>query len=263
LSDTHIGSKKFLAKEFKELINWFKGDTEDANREEIGNKLKYILVAGDIVDGVGIYPNQDKELELTDIYKQYEKAGKIFAEIPEEIQIIISPGNHDFIRAAQPQPALDKEIASELYELDNVTMVSNPATVNLGSNGSGTNVLLYHGVSIDTMVYSDPELKDGYKHPEKVMKSLLVRRHLSPQYETGLLTSGMDYMTIPNNIGVFHAGHVHSNGALNYRGVTIINSGTWQAQTDYQKLCGHEPTPGKLPVLNLKTKDMRLFEFVK
>jgi DNA polymerase II small subunit len=262
LSDTHIGSKKFLKKEFSDLMEWFKGNSQI--NQDMLDKLKYIFVAGDIVDGVGIYPNQEAELEIKDIYAQYEEAAKFFAEVPEDIQIIMVPGNHDYVRLAQPQPPLDEEVAKPLYELSNTVMLGNPSIVKVaGTNSIGVNVLLYHGVSIDTMVATDPTLKDGYKHPEKVMRSLLMRRHLSPQYESGVISSGEDYLTIPEDIDVFHTGHVHSNGAMNYRGVTLINSGAWQSRTEYQRLCGHEPTPGQLPLLNLKTRELSLMEFVE
>jgi DNA polymerase II small subunit len=46
---------------------------------------------------------------------------------------------------------------------------------------------------------------------------------------------------------------MHHNGYGVYRNTTIINSGTWQKQTDFQVKLGHVPTPGMVPVLNLKT----------
>lgn len=267
LSDTHIGSRKFLSNDFKEMLKWLKGMGAFSNNSihsEISEKIKYLFVAGDIVDGIGVYPFQQDELEIKEIHRQYEYAARLFSEIPERIQIVMCPGNHDYVRTAQPQPPLDKEIAKELYELPNISIVSNPAIATISNGISELNILLYHGVSIDEMVSSDPALKDGYKHPEKVMCSLLKKRHLSPQYETGLVTStSADFMTIPENIDIFHSGHVHANGAMSYRGVTLINSGTWQEQTEFQRLCGHEPTPGKMPVLNLKSRELHLIEFIK
>ena len=262
LSDTHIGSKKFLEDDFRSFISWINGELGDEEQKEIASKVRYLFVAGDIVDGVGVYPNQDKELNPPDIYKQYEIAAKIFSKVPNRIQIIIGPGNHDYTRLAQPQPPLDPEVAAPLLELENVTLVGNPATIKIHEHDNGgLNVLMYHGVSIDTMIATNPTIKDGYKHPEKVMKALLQRRHLSPQYATNLLHADHDSMVINPLPDIFHAGHVHSNGALTYRGITLINSGTWQAQTDFQKLCGHEPTPSQLPLLNLQTREMKIMNF--
>lgn len=263
LSDTHFGSKNFLKNEFNELLRWLNGESDDDSQREMVEKIKCIPIAGDLVDGVGIYPNQEKELEIKDVYKQYEAAAKYLSKIPEQIQIIIGPGNHDYVRTAQPQPPIDKEVAAPLYELNNITLVSNPTTITLTNSGVAVNLLMYHGVSIDNMVSTDPSLKGGYKHPEKVMLSLLKKRHLSPQYETGTITNAPDPLIIPDNTDILHCGHVHSNGALRYRGVTLINSGTWQAQTEFQVLCGHEPTPANLPILNLKTRALTLISFAK
>lgn len=264
LSDTHIGSKKFLSKEFNDFLEWINGDLGDEEQKKIASKVKYVFIAGDIVDGVGIYPSQEKELDQPDIYAQYKIAAKLFSKIPKHIKIIISPGNHDYLRLAQPQPELDSDIAAPLFEMENIILVDNPATVTIhGHDNNGLNVLMYHGVSIDTMVTAHPFLKDGYTHPEKVMKVLLQRRHLSPQYETNLLHTDHDSLVIREIPDVFHAGHVHSNGALTYRGITLINSGTWQAQTDFQKLCGHDPTPSQLPLLNLKTRELKIMDFHK
>ncbi|MFH1424547.1 MAG: DNA-directed DNA polymerase II small subunit [archaeon] len=257
LSDTHIGSKKFMRQEFKKLLQWFNSDNE------IAKNTRYVFLAGDIVEGVGVYPKQEAELEYTDIREQYKQAAMLLSKLPEHMHLIISPGNHDFVRLAQPQPALCPEICAPLYALKNTTMVSNPSLVNIhGFDNGGINVLMYHGVSIDAMVSATPLLKDGYAHPEKVMLSLLKRRHLSPPYESGLIAGGIDSLVIDETPDVFHVGHVHSNGAAEYRGITLINSGTWQAQTDFQKLVGHDPTPAQLPVLNLKTRELSLINFI-
>jgi len=264
LSDIHIGSKKFLRKEFKNLLDWFNSDVESNMQREITDNINYIFIAGDLVDGIGVYPNQKDGLYETDITKQYTEAAKLLSKIPENIEIIICPGNHDYTHLAQPQTPLTKDIAPELNELNNVTMVSNPSLVNIHtSDGGGLNTLLYHGTSIDTIVASDKTFKDGYKHPEIVMLALLKKRHLSPIYSSDLVTSGQDSMVIPSDIDIFHTGHVHSNGAMNYRGVTMLNSGTWQGKTDFQELCGHEPTPGNLPVINMKSREMQLINFYK
>jgi DNA polymerase II small subunit len=262
LSDMHFGSKKFLTKDFDDFLEWINGNLGENEQKELASKVKYIFIAGDVVDGIGVYPNQASELSITDIYKQYEIAAEALSKIPKHIQVIIGPGNHDYLRLAQPQPKLDEEVAAPLFNLENVTMVGNPAYIKIHEHdNNGLTILMYHGVSLDAVIASDPLLKDGYKHPEKVMKTLLQRRHLSPQYETNLLHTDRDHLTITPLPDIFHAGHVHSNGALNYRGVTIINSGTWQDQTEFQKICGHEPTPSQLPILNLQTRELKIMNF--
>ena len=74
--------------------------------KEIAGRVKYVLIAGDIVDGVGVYPNQAQELCIRDVHKQYNFAAKYLEKIPEYIEIVISPGNHDASRKALPQPAI-------------------------------------------------------------------------------------------------------------------------------------------------------------
>jgi DNA polymerase II small subunit len=103
LSDTHIGSSTFLEDAFQRFINWVNGDFGDEEQREIANNVKYIVVAGDIVDGIGVYPSQDKELTIKDIHQQYEEAARLFGDI-SDVKIIIAPGNHDASRLASPNP---------------------------------------------------------------------------------------------------------------------------------------------------------------
>ncbi|RLE50266.1 MAG: hypothetical protein DRJ21_01810, partial [Candidatus Methanomethylicota archaeon] len=53
---------------------------------------------------------------------------------------------------------------------------------------------------------------------------------------------------------VFHAGHLHTFGYLIYRGIIVVNSGTWQGQTDYMRAMGMKPNPGKATIINLKSR---------
>ena len=96
-SDLHIGSTKFQKESFKRFILWLKGKYGNEQMKEIAGRVKYLLIAGDIVDGVGIYPNQAKELSIRDVHKQYNFAAKYLEKIPDYIEIIISPGNHDAV----------------------------------------------------------------------------------------------------------------------------------------------------------------------
>jgi len=50
-----------------------------------------------------------------------------------------------------------------------------------------------------------------------------------------------------------HVGHVHIVGFDMYRGVLLLNSGTWQKQTPFQASVGLTPTPGLAVIVNLKT----------
>jgi len=250
-SDFHIGSILFLQKEFENFLEWL---NLKRNRLDIAEKVKYVLVAGDIVDGVGVYPHQEKELALTDIYKQYDFAAELISRIPEDIEIIISPGNHDAVRIAEPQPAISKKFAPKFYNMKNVHLVKNPAYVNI----EGVNVLMYHGESLDNLIHAIPGL--SYSSPEKAMKEFLKKRHLSPIY-ADIFPSEKDNLVIKDIPDVIHCGHIHSIGYDNYRNVHLINSGCFQGRTKFQEEMGHIPTPSKVPVMNLKTHNITILDF--
>ncbi|MCY4252635.1 MAG: DNA polymerase II small subunit, partial [Thaumarchaeota archaeon] len=170
-------------------------------------------------------------------------------QIPEPIRVVISPGNHDPGRRALPQPAIPRELAPGLWGRPNVEMVGNPATVLL----NGVRVLMFHGQSVDDVVKVAPGL--SYDRPAGVMKFLLRARHLCPIYGGGtpLAPESEDMLVVGEAPDIFHAGHVHVVGAEQYRGVLMVNSGTWQGQTPFQAGLGIEPTVGRAIVVNLKT----------
>ncbi len=66
LSDVHVGSSTFLEPQWHKMTKWLK---DNAVKEGIN----YIVFPGDVVDGIGVFPDQDKELDIPDIYDQYEK----------------------------------------------------------------------------------------------------------------------------------------------------------------------------------------------
>ena len=63
-SDVHIGSVTFLEDAFVRFTRWLNGDYGSEEQREMANNVKYMIVGGDIVDGIGVYPNQDKELAI-------------------------------------------------------------------------------------------------------------------------------------------------------------------------------------------------------
>ena len=147
--DLHVGSNTFLPKELTRFVTWLGGKQGSAKQMEMAKKTKYVFIQGDVVDGIGIYPGQEKELHITDIYKQYDRVAEIIKEIPNDKMILICPGNHDAMRLAEPQPPLQKDYAAPLYDLPNVVNVSNPSTVNIHATDGhiGLDVLMYHGYS--------------------------------------------------------------------------------------------------------------------
>jgi DNA polymerase II small subunit len=256
-SDMHVGSTKFQREAFKRFVLWLNGKYGDEKMRETASHVKYVLIAGDIVDGVGVYPNQIKELAIKDAYGQYKHAAKYIEQIPDYIEVVIIPGNHDAPRKALPQPALSDTFLEILQESRKVYSLGNPCVTSL----HGVEVLLYHGRSLDDITSTIPGM-DTY-HPEKAMKLLLQSRHLAPVYggKTPLSPENRDSLVIERVPDIFHAGHVHILGYSNYRGVLVVNSGGWQEQTDYMRRLGVVPTSGKAPVVNLQTLETMVVSF--
>jgi len=253
MSDLHVGSKYFLEEAWQRFAVWINGETDDPLN--LASRVKYIVIAGDLVDGVGVYPGQEGDLSIMDIREQYEAATELLNDIPDRIQIVVSPGNHDAVRQAEPQPALPESV--RMLFKKNVSFVGNPAWFKLG----GIDWLVYHGRSMDDLVLKIPGL--SYNEPEKAMVEMLKRRHLSPIYgnRVSIAPEEEDLLVIQRPPAVLHCGHVHTFGVTRYKGVTVVNSGTWQGQTDFQKKMNIQPTAGIVPYLDLKTMRVRKLIF--
>jgi len=253
-SDVHIGSKTFLRDDFERFLGWLRGETDEPRLNEIASRTKYLVIAGDLVDGVGIYPNQEEELDVADLYDQYKIAAEYLSTLPDRIKIIIIPGNHDACRPTLPTPPIYSDYAAPLYSMRNVLMLGDPSFVNLG----GQTFLLTHGRSLDDVI---PFLPDcNFREPQRAMVELLKSRHIAPIYgeKTPLAPEPKDRLVIDPVPDIFHAGHVHVEGVAEYRGVLVVNSGTWQSQTKYQLSAGIVPKPSIVPVVDLST--MKTYE---
>ena len=239
LSDVHVGSKTFLEPQWEKMINWFKTDP-------LAKTIKYFVLSGDGVDGVGIYPGQDRHLAITDLFKQYGALANLLSDLPDWVDVIILPGNHDAVRPAEPQPALDPEVQQDYSD---AVFVGNPCDFSL----HGARILSYHGKSIDDFVAGLRSVT--YAKPEMAMRSMLERRHLAPSWggKTPLSPEPEDSMVIGTIPDIFVTGHVHGQYVGDHKGTTIVHSSTWQDQTDYQRMLGFQPKPCILTVINLHT----------
>ncbi|XHH08128.1 MAG: DNA-directed DNA polymerase II small subunit [Candidatus Bathyarchaeia archaeon] len=258
-SDIHVGSNKFNKEAFKKFILWLKGKYGTPEEREIAGRVKYLLIAGDIVDGVGVYPGQQFELTIRDVHKQYNYAIKYLEKIPSYIEIVLAPGNHDASRKALPQPAIPQDYLTAIENKPNIHSVGSPCLVSV----HGVDILMDHGRSLDDIISVIPGM--SHDHPEKSMSLLLQGRHLAPVYggKTMLSPENRDYLVIDKVPDILHAGHVHVLGSCKYKGVLVVNSGGWQEQTDYMEKLGLVPTPGKVPVINLMTMEMTVLDFKK
>ena len=258
LSDIHIGSKEFMAKQWQFFIKWITGNLGNSRQKDVAGKIKYIVIPGDVVDGIGIYPNQEHELLITDLYKQYEALAEQLSYIPDHISIILQPGNHDAVRPAEPQPTFEKEI-QRLFNGNDITFVGNPSYFSLNE----VEILSYHGQSLLDFATNIQHLK--YNEPVEIMKTMLQKHHLAPIYGgyTPLAPEHTDYMVIDKVPDIFVTGHVHLATIGEYRGVTLINASSWQAQTSYQKMMNFNPDPAKLPIADFQTGKVTMMDFNK
>ena len=264
--DIHVGSNKFLPKQFRSFIDWLNGKVGNERQKEIAKKTKYFFIPGDLVDGVGIYPNQEKELLIKDLRDQYNALAEYLKDVPDDKEIIICPGNHDTcVRLEEPQPKM-YEYAEAIAELPNVTMVTNPSYTNIHSldNYRGQDVLMYHGYSFDQLIDQVDGLRaaGGYEKADEIHKFLLKRRHLSPTHNLNLtLPMKKDPHVIEKIPDIMVSGHIHKARIGNYKNTLSISGSCWQATTDFQEKVGHKPEPGLIPILNLKTRKANMLSF--
>jgi len=265
IGDLHFGSKLFLREGFLKFIEYLNCGVEGNEREEI-KKIKYLFITGDLVTGVGNYPGQEKDLEIIDLEEQFIELAKLLEKIPEHIKIIISPGNHDGVRIMEPQPVFDVKYSWPLHQLKNVIITENPCLLNIGAQEDfiGFDILTYHGFSYPYYAGNIPELikKKAMNSPEEIMKYLLKQRHLAPTHgSTQYYPYKEDLLMIKNAPDIFVSGHTHKCGVSYYNNILIISTSCWEAMTPYQEKFGNEPDHCKVPMLNLKTRAVKILDF--
>lgn len=253
LSDMHFGSDMHLPQLWDRFVDFLNGRIGSARQREIAGSIKYVVIAGDLVDGVGIYPNQDQELTIPDIHDQFQYAEDQLARLPEYVKLFFIPGNHEPVRNALPQPAVPERFSRGLRENLDVTCAGSPSLVSL----HGIKVLAYHGESLIDLSMTIPGLTTD--DPVPIMKELLRGRHLAPTFgkKTEIAPAPCDHLVVNYVPDILHVGHTHINGYGAYRGVLLVNSGCFQAQTSYMKSFGIVPTPGKIPVTPLYDASLR------
>ncbi len=253
ISDIHVGSKTFLADNWERFLRWLNGDY--AHGDEVAKRVKYLVVSGDLVDGIGVFPNQEHALSIVDLEDQYRTLAEYFQRLPDHIEVIMLPGNHDGVRPAEPQPALP-ERTRRLFDR-NARFAGNPSEFAL----HGVRVLAYHGRSFDDLVTNIQGM--SYRTPLEMMEIMLKKRHVAPIYgdKTPLAPEHRDWLVIDEVPDVFVTGHVHLTGARPYKSVTMVHDSAWQSQTEYQKMMNLVPDPARVPVLNLKSREVSLVQF--
>lgn len=252
LSDLHIGSRSFLSGPWSELAAFLHGK---GPAPELAAEIRYVVVAGDLVDGIGIYPNQERDLAIHDVFQQYEELGRRLRELPEKLRLILIPGNHDAVCPAEPQPSLTPEVLALLPP--NATSLGNPSTVAL----DGVVVSAYHGRSFDDLIPAIPGA--SYSRPTDVMKRMLAMRHLAPMYggRTPIAPLARDGLIIDPAPDILVTGHAHTFGVDQYNGTLLLNASTWQAETEYQRMRNITPVPARAAVVDLTNLAVSTLDF--
>jgi DNA polymerase II small subunit len=257
-SDIHIGSKLFLRDWFEKFVQWTNGKIgTEREREKVG-KLKYMIIAGDTVDGVGVFPNHLEELEVKDIYEQYRQLENYLLELPEQMEIFITPGNHDPCRWHDPQPAIVKEYLPKLHGMKNIHFLPSPAWVEI----EGQKTLIYHGSGL---IGAMGAMNIPPTKPEEAIKELLIKRDLMSVYGTKhpYAPEPKAYMLVRELPDIYVGGDNHYNAYAQYRGTTIVNNGCWQLTSAYAASKGFINTPGRVPQFFFKDASLRESRFDK
>jgi DNA polymerase II small subunit len=263
-SDAHVGSSNFLESNFLKLIDFINGKIP---AKEDYKKIKYLFLVGDNVDGVGVYPGQEALLDIKDINKQYDKLAELLSMIRSDVRIIMCPGQHDSVRVAEPQPPIGRDYGAALFQLPNLFLVGNPALVSIGNSidKDGFKVLMYHGASFHSIINEIDELRMSKAHdsPTKVTSRLLKRRHLAPTHSSVIYIPGEinDPLVIDEVPDIFATGELHRSDIGVYNNILMISSSCWQSVTPYEEKVGDHPDPCKVPMLNLKTREIKILDF--
>ena len=263
IGDLHYGSKLFLKESFLRFIDYLNG--KFPNTPEV-DRIKYLFITGDVVSGIGNYPSQEKDLDIIDLEEQFVGLSSLLDKIRKDITIIISPGNHDGVRIMEPQPLFDEKYAWALYDMKNVLLTGNPAYINIGSkkNFSGFDVLTYHGFSYPYYADNIPSLisNKAMHAPDLIMKYLLKNRHLAPTHtSTQYFPFDEDYLLIKKIPDIFVSAHTHKSSVSYYNNILIISASSWESITPYEEKMGANPDFCKVPIFNLKTREIKILDF--
>lgn len=235
ISDVHIGSIYFMNKEFTNFLDFLNNEKD----------IKYLFIAGDLIDGVGVYPEQEMNLYEKNAYLQYKEVSRLFTQHlhRNDITVYFSPGNHDFLSIFEPQiiPERIKDLLPK-----NWVFLKNPDYFKINDK----KFLIYHGRSVDSLI-SDKTPLLSYEKIDLVYDYMFNQRNLSPT----TLGSRIDMMKTTGMIeeipDYFLSGHVHKWCFSLKNGVLFCNSGCWQHETEYQKNLDIHPCKGIVQLINL------------
>ena len=129
----------------------------------------------------------------------------------------------------------------------------------------GFRILMYHGASINRFIDEIPDIRTNFGHnsPTRVVREMLKRRHLAP------IHGGMDYipcekgdpMVIDKIPDIIATADQHRAEVSNYNNILMVASSCWQSITPFEEKVGNVPDPCKVPLFNLKTREIKMLDF--
>lgn len=237
-------------------MRFINGEIDRPDAKKLSKDIRALVLVGDLVDGIGVYPNQQEELEIVDIYDQFDLLNSFLNNIRENIEIIAIPGNHDPAGKFIPQPPIPSEFLGNLGDKPNFHMYGNPALVEI----EGVKILLYHGQGLEDIA---SDLNISIKKPTIMMVEEMRHRHILPMWgKEPMIPLDYDPLVIDDIPDIYVTGHLHMVDAriTKVSGTLLINSSTFQGLTSWQKKLGISPTPGIVPIVDLSSYNV---DFIK
>ena len=98
--------------------------------------------------------------------------------------------------------------------------------------------------------------------PEEIMKFLLKNRHLAPTHgSTQYYPQDEDGLLIKKIPDILVSAHTHKCGVSYYNNILLVSTSCWEAMSPYQEKFGNLPDHCKVPMINLKTRAVKILDF--
>ena len=236
ISDLHFGSPDFMEDSFARFVSWLRGEHGTEDERNLADLTKYVVICGDLI---GDGPEG--------ILEKYSGLARLLKQIPEKVRIFAIPGEMDTAGILEPQAGFLAEAARAFSPLVNFQHGGNPCLIRLGP----VPVLMYHGRSLEDWA---PRLDPN--RTCEIMKEMLVRRHLAPEYGSGvpLSPTSKDPFLIGEVPRIFHMGHGHGACSGSYKGVLLLATPSWRT-------CDIEKHAGSAYVVDLSSLAVRQLSF--
>ena len=253
ISDLHVGSKLFLEKDLQRFISWVNGEIGSSRSKKIAKKLKYIVIVGDLVEGVGIFAGQDKFLNIQSYREQYEKLFNLLSEIRKDVEILICPGLHDAVWDGEVQSNIAKKWINIDYFGPNFKKITNPSLVEI----AGLKIFINYGINSKRFLG-----KFGKNIGIEGIDEILKRRSLPIVYsESDFIPEDFNNFVIPEDLDIFVSGGRHRCEIGYYKNILKISTSCWCDKSDFEIRNGFEVDCCRVPVLNLKSKEVKELDF--